>query len=159
MKLGILTFHGAHNYGAVLQCYALQEVLTKMGHDVYVIDYRQPYINEVYKIFSFQILKRKMKNLGAVADYVRYNIFRASAIKKRREHFEEFTSKYLNLTLPCDAESVPVDFDAYIIGSDQVWSQVCTGGDFDDVYFGKFRRNEDSRVIGYAISSNPASEI
>lgn len=27
MKIGILTFHWAHNYGAVLQAYALQEVL------------------------------------------------------------------------------------------------------------------------------------
>lgn len=42
MKIGILTFHRAINYGAVLQCYALSEVLKKMGHDVFVIDYRQP---------------------------------------------------------------------------------------------------------------------
>ena len=41
MKIGILTFHRAHNYGAVLQCYALQEVLKGMGHEVEVIDYRQ----------------------------------------------------------------------------------------------------------------------
>lgn len=34
MKIGILTFHCAHNYGAVLQCYALQETLKQMVHDV-----------------------------------------------------------------------------------------------------------------------------
>ena len=37
MKIGILTFHRAHNYGAVLQCYALQDVLKGTGHDVEVI--------------------------------------------------------------------------------------------------------------------------
>lgn len=29
MKIGILTFHDAHNYGAMLQCYALQQFLFK----------------------------------------------------------------------------------------------------------------------------------
>ena len=47
MKIGILTFHRAYNYGAVLQCYALKSVLSNMGHDVYVIDYRQPAIEDV----------------------------------------------------------------------------------------------------------------
>lgn len=37
MKIGILTFHESNNYGAALQCYALQEVLKSMGHDVWVI--------------------------------------------------------------------------------------------------------------------------
>ena len=34
MKIGILTFHRAHNYGAVLQCYALQQRLKMAGYDV-----------------------------------------------------------------------------------------------------------------------------
>ena len=37
MKIGILTFHCAHNYGAVLQCYATQEFLRSKGHDVEII--------------------------------------------------------------------------------------------------------------------------
>ena len=38
MKIGILTFHRAHNYGAVLQTYGLQEYIKQLGHDVYIID-------------------------------------------------------------------------------------------------------------------------
>lgn len=34
MKIGILNFHRALNYGAVLQCYGLQETLTALGHEV-----------------------------------------------------------------------------------------------------------------------------
>lgn len=40
MKIGILTFHWATNYGAVLQCYALQEYLREQGHDVEIINYK-----------------------------------------------------------------------------------------------------------------------
>ena len=31
-KIGILTFHNAHNYGAVLQAYALRTVLRRLGY-------------------------------------------------------------------------------------------------------------------------------
>ena len=54
MKIGILTFHRAHNYGAVLQAYALQEVLKNCGHDVEIIDYKNPYLLNVYKWFSLK---------------------------------------------------------------------------------------------------------
>ena len=52
MKIGILTFHCAHNYGAVLQCYAMQEFLRSQGHDVEIINYRPNYLLEPYKIFN-----------------------------------------------------------------------------------------------------------
>ena len=44
MKIGILTFHSAYNFGAVLQCYALFSTLTELGHNVEVIDYRPNYL-------------------------------------------------------------------------------------------------------------------
>ena len=40
MKIGILTFHGAHNYGSVLQAYALSTWLKDQGHDVQIINLR-----------------------------------------------------------------------------------------------------------------------
>ena len=52
MKIGILTFHCAHNYGAVLQCYATQEFLHSKGYDVEVINYRPKYLLSPYKLFT-----------------------------------------------------------------------------------------------------------
>ena len=51
MKIGILNFHRALNYGAVLQCYGLQETLTALGHEVSVIDYRPKIIGNIDPIF------------------------------------------------------------------------------------------------------------
>lgn len=48
MKIGILTFHDAHNYGAMLQCYALQQFLFKKGYNVEVIDYRPAFYQKQY---------------------------------------------------------------------------------------------------------------
>jgi hypothetical protein len=39
MNLGIVSFHNAHNYGAVLQCYALSETVKKLGYQVELIDF------------------------------------------------------------------------------------------------------------------------
>ena len=59
MKIGILNFHRALNYGAVLQCYGLQETLTALGHEVSVIDYRPKIIEKHRSYFLFDILKEK----------------------------------------------------------------------------------------------------
>lgn len=52
MKIGILTFHCANNYGAVLQAYALQEYLRKDRHDAYIINYCPQYITSYYRAFG-----------------------------------------------------------------------------------------------------------
>ena len=36
-KIGILTFHNAHNYGAVLQAYALKTKLNRMGYKAKIL--------------------------------------------------------------------------------------------------------------------------
>ena len=38
MRIGILTYHDEVNYGSLLQAYAMQTVLTDMGHDAVVVD-------------------------------------------------------------------------------------------------------------------------
>ena len=55
MKIGIITFHWATNYGAVLQAYALQSFLTKLGHDVKIIDYKPRF----YEKSFFRCFKTK----------------------------------------------------------------------------------------------------
>ena len=39
MRVGILTFHDAHNYGAVLQAFALKKYIQKLGYEVKIINY------------------------------------------------------------------------------------------------------------------------
>ena len=51
MKVGILTFQQAINYGAVLQLYALQKTVQKLGIDSEVINYISPKLENDYKIW------------------------------------------------------------------------------------------------------------
>ena len=52
MKAGIVTFSSAHNYGAVLQVFAMQEYLKGLGLDVDVINYRPKEIDNAYKLYN-----------------------------------------------------------------------------------------------------------
>lgn len=157
MKVGILTFHRAHNYGAVLQCYALQEILKRRGHEVYVIDYRQPWIEDFYKYFNLRMLKMRVKSPAGLLEYVKSDLKKFIISPHRRSYFEDFSNEFLNTTLPCSASDIPRDFDCYVIGSDQLWSLHCLGGETDPVYMGDFSHESGSRVIGYAISADMKS--
>lgn len=50
-KIGILTFHAADNYGAVLQAYALQHYLENKGAHVEIIDFVTPQVEKANNIF------------------------------------------------------------------------------------------------------------
>lgn len=58
MRIGILTFHRAKNYGAVLQSYALVTYLKSLGHDVCIIDYYPKYFKEQDCILPHTIMKQ-----------------------------------------------------------------------------------------------------
>ena len=149
MKIGILTFHRAHNYGAVLQCYALQEVLKGMGHDVEVIDYRQPKIEQDYNHWSIMTLIKSCIKFWRLRGYI------AQLLREhhKRQIFNAFKEHFLNVRNRCDSTNIPTNYDVYVVGSDQLLNTAITNG-LDPVYSGQFKRNKSSKLIGYAISSN-----
>lgn len=146
MKIGIFTFHCAHNYGAVIQCYGLQQYLQSKGHQVYVIDYR-PHYFDIYKLPSIKY--SKTENIKTyIKKLIKY--FTIGEIQKNRHQaFEAFITRRLNL-IPFDSNSNYSDFDAVILGSDQIWNPGITGGQYDEVYFGN---NVRCKTIAYAASS------
>lgn len=163
MKIGILTYHRAYNYGAVLQCFALKEVLKSMGHEACVIDYRQSEIENFYRFKSSFSIKKAMslpiiKGLALLLLAPIRDIKQFRAIKRKKRIFEAFQKKYLNLTAPCTT-LIPQGFDYYIIGSDMLWAYDVKTNNFDPVYLGKFERLPGAKLVGYAISGTPDSFV
>lgn len=152
MKIGILTFHCAHNYGAVLQCYALQEVLKGMGHTVEVIDYRPDYLRIPYDVISLRRIWSR-NPLRLAKRIISETLSFPQRILRHRE-FERFINRYLNLS---KSTGIPSDYDVYVIGSDQIWNSKITNG-FDGVYFGYFPFPKGKRkYIAYAASMEAES--
>lgn len=152
MKIGILTFHCAHNYGAVLQCYALQKTLMLMGYEVDVIDYRPFFLLSSYDIFNTNRLISK-NPIRFVKNCIREILILPKRIK-RYYNFDSFIKKKLHLSsLRISIEKyIPDVYDVYIMGSDQIWNPRITKG-FHAPYFAFFpfpKRNR--RYISYAAS-------
>lgn len=153
MKIGIVTFHAVHNFGAVLQAYGLQEYLSSNGHDAYIIDYYPAYLKERYKTFS---LNNVLKSKGFVRIKSLFREILAYPILKRREcFFRDFISNSLKLQ-SLDGLAEDNDYDAFVFGSDQIWNPLICNG-LDPIFFGEFVAAKGKRLISYAGSMGSLS--
>ncbi len=151
MKIGILTFHCAHNYGAVLQCYALQETLLSMGHEVDVIDYRPEYLSAPYRVFVFN--RYHDSSSFYIMKHLAEEIILLTKRMKRVKAFNSFIKENLHLSAEVEGRMISDKYDAYVIGSDQVWNAALTGGRFDPIYLADFQFDKsDKKYIAYAAS-------
>lgn len=123
MRIGILTQPLFNNYGGLLQNYALQTILKKLGHEVCTINIKYKEITHFHKYVS--VLKRV--TLRTLGQDIRIRVWptRREA-QKISQHTRKFVQKNIKTT---DLITKKVDedilkqyaFDAYIVGSDQVW--------------------------------------
>lgn len=108
MKIGILTFHWATNYGAVLQAYALQQYLALHGYDVEIIDYVPLRVKRMETISNIrQLAIRKFIQEQRLSQFRKQHL-RLSA---RTYHSHSELLKY------CQS------YDVNICGSDQIWNE------------------------------------
>ncbi len=144
-KIGIITFHRAINYGALLQTYALQKVIKRMGHDCIIIDYRNVLLEERHQ-------KKRLRDSRNWKDVARF-IFYARHYNIKHDKFRNFSDKYMTMSSLChnydDLYQLANEYDGFICGSDQVWN--CEITDFDKVYFLEFV-NETAKKHSYAAS-------
>ncbi|MBQ3186929.1 MAG: polysaccharide pyruvyl transferase family protein [Alistipes sp.] len=148
MKIGILTFHCAANYGAVFQTYGLQEALKGLGHEVFIVDYRPEYLLKPYRPFKFSY-KTSDSAVTNLKHFVRRYLLVNPTRRKRLKLFEQFEQKQLHI---CPMTSIP-ELDILVFGSDQIWNIGITDGDFDDMYLGEGRIFKGKKLVAYAASA------
>ncbi len=144
--VGILTFHKAINYGAVLQAYALQSAVRRLGEQCTVINYVGKKMNHESKRFYFPHHESLVDNMI----YLYRLPMRARTIKK----FRQFSKEYLNLSGKSihkteELQALSSQYKHFITGSDQVFNYNGTGDDFN--YYLEFEKN-NKKKIGYAPS-------
>jgi len=150
MRVAILTFHFARNYGAVLQCYALVQHLTAAGHDVSVIDYRPGVLARGYKVFDLHRFWGKTPS-----KFFKKTIREFKVLKKRRLRYKAFEAFLQDNFKFAPANDLSC-YDLILVGSDQVWNAELTRG-YDKHYWGPFK--SDARVASYAASFGSLANI
>ena len=151
MKIAILTLPLHTNYGGILQAYALQTVLERMGHEVThlqpKVEYPRLHNPLVMPLVWCKRLYRKFI-LGNIALPVFVN-----REKKIRTNTDKFISKHLKCRYLKPEEwneGLAREYDAIVVGSDQVWRPIYS----PDVtkYFTSFLGDAEIKRLAYAVS-------
>ena len=156
MKIGILTFHRAYNYGAMLQAYALHKVLSDKGYNVEFLSYRNERIEDAYRMFRWTYNRDNslITNIkGLLAEIILFFQW-----QKRRHAFRSFAKQFLPESEKITERGIrnkSFDYDALFFGSDQIWTTRFLKS-FDPVYWGEVDLKHGAK-IAYAPSMELSS--
>lgn len=154
IQVATMTFHMAHNYGAMLQAYALEKAVNEMGASCCVLDYRFPYIDqwsgyhnskEILQEYGIRGLKRIVNRILKGTK---------KKISERRRKFDRFMRDELNLSKKVyfsKKELYKSKYDIVLFGSDQIWNPKLTDG-FASEYVGETFDSDKTKLIAYGAS-------
>lgn len=150
MKIAILTQPILDNYGGVLQNYALQKILIRLGHEPITIDYQQ---HVPWPIYIYSTIKSA---LFWFAPSLRRPFLPLHGIKRRSPLFQSFIDKhvalsskvYIRYSLKAILEN---NCEAIIVGSDQVWRPIYNVYSLEDLFL-HFAKKFTGKKIAYAAS-------
>lgn len=152
MKIGILSLVLHANYGGILQSYALQTVLERLGHEVYVFNKEQQYDKTRWKSIPKRVVKKIMGYDSVIFEESRYRK-EAPIIC---QNIWSFRKKYIHEYIINSFDEIKkMNLDAIIVGSDQVWrpcyfkSQWNAG--IEDAFL-SFAKDWNIKRIAYAAS-------
>ena len=152
MKIGILTLPLHANYGGILQAYALQTVLEREGGDIVKVIDKSLYWNAGPFKRAYVYLKR----ISRIIRGRKVNFFAERNADALRRKIEENTEKFIEnhvhrMTVKDYSDVSPDEFDAIVVGSDQIWRPEYFIGDIRDGYLA-FARNWKLKRVAYAAS-------
>ena len=154
MKIGILTYHFAVNYGALLQCYALQQAFENQGADCVVCDYQSPVQRDNNLLYS------KKKSPKAIAKNLCKLPFH-HARKRKQQKFRRFVEEHLKLSEPLatleDLKKEADSLDAVVSGSDQVFSPHIP--DFNEAFFLPFSSHVKKASYAASLGKTEAAQM
>ena len=146
-RIGILTLPLNNNYGGTLQAFALYQFLKSNNYDVHLIQ------KETYRPEWKRLLIRALEKTP-FQDIKKY---RSSAIKNK--FHRPFIDKYIPqrtkksfTTSELESASSDKNFDAVIVGSDQVWRLDYIDDGHCNNYFLDFVKSSKTLKISYAAS-------
>lgn len=151
MKVGILTQPLLCNYGGLLQAYALQTILERCGHDVSIINREPAYMSTRFPNsvkLEVKYYLRKWLGRPNAKKSSHYKILSIETSKFCHKYLKKTPSLYNNKLLKSFISQAK--YDAYVVGSDQVWRPSMSPNIFN--YFIDFDNRDDVKRVSYAAS-------
>lgn len=153
MRIGIITLPLHTNYGGLLQAYALKTALETLGHDAVVLDLEDkmpgPSVLKAPFVYAGRLLRRITE--GAHGP----EVFREWRYRKELPVVGANTSRFVDTfisprLLTAYSKIKEGEFDAFVVGSDQVWRPLYFPG-IENAFLA-FAEDWDIRRVAYAAS-------
>ncbi len=160
---GILTFHCADNYGAMLQAYGLKQYLCGMEIKTEIAAYEPPFMSGRHWWLPY-VPQRNWKDctwhIRTLHKVWKSNLTLKQDFFRRRSNMRRFRNQHLlnpkqnRIFLTRQLKRLP--YSCYLVGSDQIWNPDITLG-LRKAYFGAFKNKRKEKVIAYAASLGGAA--
>ena len=162
MKIGLCLAYKGVNYGMLLQAFATQRMIEKMGYETEIIDYKRvgykhirisPWL-PVY--FVTEIIKKKRKKREApVLD----EIHQTNVDERKRESNIFIENNLLN-RVKCNGiieleKYTRETFNGVLVGSDQIWPPDAAFGNFTTLRFAPDSMNKISYATSLGVEKYP----
>ena len=153
-RVGLISYHSGHNYGTMLQAYALQRVINSLGDNsseyIHYVDGKS-FIDASWKV-RLQKIIAKFK-LGPFQ--LAYLFLYRQKLKTISEKFNSFFNSYITTSEESyssikELKETPPNYDIYIVGSDQTWNPTFIKD--NSAYFLTFVKNPNATKNSYASS-------
>lgn len=147
MKIALVVYRIGPSHGSILQTYALYEILSRMGHEVTIL-------NRQYNPSIYRLLRNSLARIKDIVLY-KYNgpIFYTTdyspiTMKELNVFFQKYLSKNtITFSKKNELDKIAqMDYDCFIVGSDQTWRPKYV---FDVKYY----------FLNFLSSNNPAKRI
>ena len=161
-KVGLISV-SIHNYGSLLQTYAMQRVLDNYGIDNEIILFKSDPIKQFYRVFNISFLSMKLKlYYRKIITRLFYKDIYLGAANRDRA-FMKFKSSYCRftnkLTSRSDLEVCGNEYDAFVLGSDQVWNPANLEMDFYTMNFVPEIKSKIAYAPSFGVSAIPKKQI
>lgn len=150
-KIGIVSVTN-HNFGSILQTYALQIIIRKLGYTTQIIRYKESRFSKIKRLQNYEYTVRKLKELykNVLMNIIHVN--RKQFLKRRTYSFSTFINSKIIFSDFCFTKSELTkkskEFSTILLGSDQVWHPMNLHMDFFTLNFVP----DNIRKVAYASS-------
>lgn len=161
-KVGLVSV-SIHNYGSLLQTYAMQKVLDDLKIDNEIILFKSDPIKQFYRVFNipFMTMKLKLYKRKLVTKIVYGDIY--TGAKQRDKEFIYFKDKYCRFTSKITAREElnkkGEEYSAFVLGSDQVWNPANLEMDFYTLNFVPESKTKIAYAPSFGVSKIPDKQM
>lgn len=157
MRIAIITLPLHGNYGGILQNYALQTVLKRMGHTVETVAFPRELKQPLWRkplAYGKRFIKKFVFRKNVHIFYEQW--YNATQPLLLRNVWKFVDNQIVTRTVSRFTNIHEGDYDAFVVGSDQIWRPIYSYKPITDAYLSFAKDWKDVRRIAYAISFGTA---